>query len=344
MFSSAGIAETYFKDIGLNTIVANELLIKRANLYSNLNPDTIVINGDITNKNIKNKILDNSNNINYLIATPPCQGVSRAGKNHNLSDMINDERNYLIFHVIEIIHKKKPDYILIENVPRFLDLLLPYKNKLLPIKDILTKEFSTCYNIEIEILDSSDFGVAQKRLRSIIKLYKKNLTWVWPTRNEKKISVYEAISYLPSLESNQKSDIPWHYARKHTEKHILWMKNTPTGKSAFENEIYYPKKENGEKIKGYKATYARMSWDEPAPTITMRNDAISSQRNVHPGRKLNDGTFSDARVLTPLELMILTSLPSNWNIPKDTPEILIRQCLGECVPPLLIKKIMNDIG
>lgn len=48
--------------------------------------------------------------------------------------------------------------------------------------------------------------------------------------------------------------------------------------------------------------------------------------------------------MTPLELMILTSLPSNWNIPKDTPEILIRQCLGECVPPLLIKKIMNDIG
>ena len=40
----------------------------------------------------------------------------------------------------------------------------------------------------------------------------------------------------------------------------------------------------------------------------MRNDAISSQRNVHPGRLLDDGTYSDARVLTPYELMILNSV------------------------------------
>lgn len=70
----------------------------------------------------------------------------------------------------------------------------------------------------------------------------------------------------------------------------------------------------------------------------MRNDAISSQLNVHPGRIKEDGTYSDARVLTPLELMLLSSLPKDWNIPSDTPELLIRKCIGECIPPLLIKK------
>jgi DNA (cytosine-5)-methyltransferase 1 len=50
----------------------------------------------------------------------------------------------------------------------------------------------------------------------------------------------------------------------------------------------------------------------------MRNDAISSQRNVHPGRLKKNGTYSDARVLTPLELMLLTSLPKKWNVPKGT--------------------------
>ena len=75
----------------------------------------------------------------------------------------------------------------------------------------------------------------------------------------------------------------------------------------------------------------------------MRNDAISSQRNVHPGRKKKDGTFSDPRVLTPLELMLLSSLPKNWKIPLDTPEILIRQCLGECIPPMMIKNIISPI-
>ena len=56
-----------------------------------------------------------------------------------------------------------------------------------------------------------------------------------------------------------------------------------------------------------------------------------------------DGTYSDARVLTPYELMLLTSLPANWNIPDDTPEILIRQVIGESIPPLKIKKIVGEI-
>ncbi len=76
----------------------------------------------------------------------------------------------------------------------------------------------------------------------------------------------------------------------------------------------------------------------------MRNDAISSQRNVHPGRLKPDGTYSDARVLTPLELMIINSMPTDWNIPDDTPEILVRQCIGESIPPLLLKKVAGMIN
>ena len=113
--------------------------------------------------------------------------------------------------------------------------------------------------------------------------------------------------------------------------------------SAFMNPIYFPQKKDGTRIKGYESSYRRIRWDEPAPTITIRNDAISSQRNVHPGRLLTDGTYSDARVLTPLELMILNSLPNDWKIPDNTPEILIRQVIGESIPPLLIKKLVGEI-
>jgi DNA (cytosine-5)-methyltransferase 1 len=58
---------------------------------------------------------------------------------------------------------------------------------------------------------------------------------------------------------------------------------------------------------------------------------------------LKDGTYSDARVLTPLELMLLNSLPAEWGIPEDTPELLIRQCIGESIPPLMIEKIVRMI-
>ena len=47
MFSSAGISETYFEDIGLEVTVANELVSERADYYRRLHPDTNMIQGDM---------------------------------------------------------------------------------------------------------------------------------------------------------------------------------------------------------------------------------------------------------------------------------------------------------
>lgn len=342
LFSGAGIAESFFEDIGLNIVVANELVEDRANLYRALYKNAKMISGDIRDKKVFKKIIDESGDIRFLIAAPPCQGLSIAGKNRTIKEMVCDERNHLIKKVIEFVRIKKPDYVMIENVPSILKLSLPHKNRLVNILDLLSMVFNKEYCIEARVVDAADYGVPQTRKRGIIKLYKKGLEWKWPSK-EKKRNVKEAIGQLPSLESGERSDIPWHYARKHTDKHVLWMRNTPTGKSAFENKKYFPKKDDGTKIKGYLSTYRRIDWERPAPTITIRNDAISSQRNVHPGRKKRDGTYSDARVLTPLELMILSSLPQDWNIPKNTPETLLRQCIGESIPPLMTKKMIETI-
>jgi len=344
LFSSAGIAETYFGQIGIDIVVANELIPERANLYSSVYGNSAMITGSILDKNLFKKIISSSGKkVDFLIASPPCQGMSIAGKSRNAAEMIKDERNYLVFKVIDFITITKPSFILIENVPNFLRLNLPFKRKLYSLPDLLTKLFADKYVIETAIVDAADYGVPQRRTRAIVKMYKKGERWGWPSK-KKPITVADAIGHLPSLESGECSKIKWHFSRKHSDSHILWMKHTPTGQSAFDNKIYYPAKDNGEKIKSYNTTYRRIKWDEPAPTITMRNDAISSQLNVHPGRKLKDGTYSDARVLSPLELMILSSLPKNWNIPDKTSEILIRKCIGECIPPLLMKNILSQIS
>jgi len=343
LFSSIGIAETYFKNVGINISVANELLQDRANLYNRIYPNSKMISGDILDDNIfRNILTQTKENLDFLIASPPCQGMSIAGKNRNIEQMLMDERNYLVFKVIDFIKIKKPKFILIENVPTFFKLLLPFQKQLLNVVDILSIIFKDKYIIEAQEYDASLFGVPQKRTRAIIKMHLKGTKWGNPTRQDL-ITVRDAIGHLPSIESGEKTNIKWHFARKHSARHIEWMRNTPTGKSAIENKVHYPAKENGERIKSYITTYRRIKWDEPAPTITMRNDAISSQLNVHPGRKLSNGLYSDARVLTPKELMILSSLPENWNIPDDTNELLIRKSIGECIPPLLIKKIVEQI-
>ena len=343
LFSGAGIGETYLADCGIDIIVANELIEKRANLYKSLYPHCKMICGDISDNAVFSEIIDNANGVEFLIASPPCQGMSVAGKNRHQDTMITDERNYLITYVFRAIELLQPKYILIENVPALLTFKLHYKGEMHSVIDILKDKFGNEYIVDGKVVDASDYGVPQTRLRAIIKLFPKNCIWNWPEPVRTKITVRDAIGKLPSLEAGQRSDLKWHFARMHDARHILWMKHTATGTSAFSNSVYFPQKEDGARIKGYESSYRRIKWDEPAPTITIRNDAISSQRNVHPGNLQPDGTYSDARVLTPLELMILTSLPEDWNIPDNTPEILIRQVIGEAIPPLMIQKIVGEL-
>ena len=170
-------------------------------------------------------------------------------------------------------------------------------------------------------------------------MWKNEFKWDNPKIQEI-ITMEDAIGHLPTLESGEKSNIKNHYSRTHTEAHIKIMKHTSTGKSAFQNEIHYPKKANGEKIKAFRNTYKRQSWDKPASTITTSNGSISSQNSVHPGRLQKDGTYSDARVLTIRELFILSSLNPDLDVPTFTSDIQIRNIIGEAVPPKLIHEIV----
>jgi len=343
MFSSAGIGEMYLKDIGIDIVLANELIEKRANFYKEKNPNSKVIVGDITQSEIFDQLQANiTEDIKLLIATPPCQGVSTLGINKNDTQMKEDARNHLIFKVFEIIEKNNFDYILIENVPRYLKVFLFYNGEWIRLEELIIKKYSSLYNIKINEYNAKDYGVPQSRPRAIIRMFKKDLIWLDPIP-QKEITLEEAIGHLPSLEAGQKSNLKNHNAKIHNDREIECMKYTPTGRSAFENEVFFPRKENGERIKGFHNTYKRMRWDKPAPARTMNSGNIGSHNNVHPGRKLKDGTYSDARVLTLRELFIVASIPEEWDYDNCYSENFIRQIIGESIPPKLMIEIMKGV-
>lgn len=338
MFSNVGIAETYLKSIGFDVVLANELIKKRADFYTHMYKNKMIC-GDITNKDIYNDIINRSKElgVNFIIATPPCQGMSSAGKRDS-----NDIRNLLITKVVDVIKDLLPDFILIENVPQMLKTEIRIGNKKYLIKDYINDQLNGLgYKIKFDIFDAADYGTPQHRKRLFVRIYKNFYKWEDPIK-QKHITVRDSIGDLPTLEAGEKSKIKYHYVMPHNKNHILWMKHTPTGFSAFSNEVYYPQKD-GRKIKAFKTAYKRIEWDKPSPTITMSNGNISSDNNVHPGRLMKNGLYSDARVMSLLEIYRLTGLPDNWSPPVWASDNLIRQVIGEGVPPKLIKNIFKGL-
>ncbi|MGZ9755976.1 DNA cytosine methyltransferase [Mycoplasma sp. 246B] len=336
LFASAGIGTYLLKNIGFDVTLSNELIAKRAYIHDFLYPNSKMIIGDISNKNVFDSLVLRHKQLNnqILIATPPCQGMSLAGRRK-----IDDPRNLLITYVVDFIKQTNPKLIIIENVIQMYTTKIMINNKLVNIQEYLKNELSSLYqHIDFYKLNSKDFDTAQDRKRAVIIISNLDIQIPHPTKIK---TVEEVIGHLPSLESGQRSDIKYHNASVHNDRHIEWMKHTPSGKSAHFNEKYFPIKKNGERIKGYSTTYKRISWDKPAPTITMANGSISSQNNVHPGR-YKDGFYSDARVLTIKEILLLTGLPDDFVLPDDVSDSNIRHIIGECVPPKIFYGILKE--
>lgn len=371
LFSSAGVAETYFDKHGIEVKVASELLKERANLYSQLYPSVNMVQGDITDDSVYKKVISLSKKAgcNFLLATPPCQGMSTAGLMKE-----DDPRNRLILIVIKAIKELKPQYAIIENVPEILTTRIEYQGEWRLIDDILKEELGNAYHFnERKIVNAMNYGVAQSRERCVYLLSNKRngIKWEFPAPSAKITTMRDAIGDLPSLDPNI-TDIPeiellrmfpdyhkkrvagiavsqWHYPPKHKLRHVIAMMHTPEGHSAWENKVYYPTLKDGTKSKGYKNTYKRQWWDKPAYTITKYTSRIGSQENGHPGYPIVNSKdeekriWSDARTMTIFELMRLSSLPDDWNIPENTSTNVIREILGEGVPPRLLESAIVEL-
>lgn len=144
--------------------------------------------------------------IDAIFGGPPCQGFSRAGLRKK-----DDPRNTLFKEYLRIINDLRPSYVVMENVEGFndsrLDSFIGVKGTEYPdnslVPEILRNEFSEIgYNtLTPQILDSSDFGVPQRRRRVIFIGFLNSVkapAYPTPTTpNETdKVTVLDAISDL----------------------------------------------------------------------------------------------------------------------------------------------------
>lgn len=366
LFANVGIAEAYLKDIGVEMLVANELLDERAKFYQDVYPETHMVTGDITDDKLRTDIVNESRKkkVNFIMATPPCQGMSRVGKMEAF-----DIRNQLIYYAVDVIQRVKPEYVLIENVTTILKtkILIDGKEMLIPeyLNEVLGKEYT--FNKETKV-KAMDYSIPQMRLRNIYLLVRKdkNLTWEFPQKT-KIVTLEDAIGDLPDVDPYLRDGYEvtlekfpdfekkkaaaakiskWHKPPIHSWRLVEWMMHTPTNESAIFNTIHYPRKNDGTRVSAHYNQYRRLAWNTPCRALTQNNGVISSLACVHPGRPyvINGETlYTNPRVLTIYEVLIVSSLPLDWPIPDWADENLIRKVIGEGIPSRLIKVIIEEL-
>lgn len=366
LFASVGIAEAYLESIGVKIEVANEILPERARFYQDVYPSSHMVCGDITDDNVRSALIEEAiaKKVNFIMATPPCQGMSRVGKMEEF-----DVRNQLIYYVVDVIKRIKPKYVLIENVTTILKTKISVDDEIMIIPEFLKRELGNEYVFNKETkVKAMYYSIPQMRLRNIYLLVRKDIDVVWEfPQHTPVVNLKEAIGHLPSVDPELREGMAftlekfpdfekkkkeamkvskWHRPPIHSWKLVECMMHTPSNESATNNPVFYPKKNDGERVKAHYNQYRRLSWDTPSRCLTQNNGVISSLACVHPGRAYMQGgetLYSDPRVFTLHEIMIISSLPLDWPIPDWADESLIRKAIGEGVPSRLIKVIMEAL-
>ena len=110
-------------------------------------------------------------NHDILLAGFPCQSFSIIGDKKGFSDT----RGTLFFNIESILSKKKPEAFLLENVKQ-----LRSHEKGKTFKTIIDKLNRLGYHTFSTVLNALDFGLPQKRERTFIVGFKRNLQFYFP--------------------------------------------------------------------------------------------------------------------------------------------------------------------
>lgn len=372
-FSGAGIGCYGFHLEDFKCIATIELLEKRLK-FQKFNEKCIYesgyICGDLRDSNIQFKLNNeidywksnhNLKDIDVVIATPPCQGMSVA--NHKKKN--EKSRNSLVTESIKFVRDYKPKFFIFENVRTFLKTIctdLDGNDK--RIKDAIELNLAGEYHIHYDNLNFKNYGNNSSRTRTLVIGTRKDLGEITPYAifpdYIKEKTLREVIGDLPSL--NKMGDISptdiYHSFRPYKPEMQEWIRDIKEGESAFDNTdikkiphkivdglTIYNSNKNGDK-------YKRCFWDKVGPCVHTRNDILASQNTIHP---------IDNRVFSIRELMRMMTIPDTFkwsDIPEKElnklPYILkrkfllkeemnIRHSVGEAVPTNIFRQIAYKI-
>jgi DNA (cytosine-5)-methyltransferase 1 len=319
LFSGAGGLDIGFKEVGFNCVLASDIMPQAEETFNYNYPEIKFIRKDIrliTSDEILELV--DGKSIDVIIGGPPCQGFSNMGNKNSA-----DPRNYLFESYVKIVSTIQPKCFLFENVK---GLFTMFEGRF--FDKVINSFLEIGYSLYYSIIDSSKYGVPQKRERIIIFGTKINRPFKFPKPDNKSIGKINSFSNVGDAINDlidKGNEIPNHIPLNHNDTVVSRYKLIPEGGKL-------PKPENlPEEIrrKNFGNTYTRLHRNEISSTIVPGNNALP----VHP--VLN-------RSLTPREAARIQTFPDNFIFRGDRRS----QCIlvGNAVPPLLSAKLARCVS
>lgn len=342
--------------------------ISRVELYSSVPKEVIdsVIQEEISDSSLQGifkQIEAYGKNVDLIIGGPPCQAYSLAGRSRDPNRMVGDKRNYLYILYAEFLERFKPKYFVFENVIGLLSAKDEDGELHLSKMRSLFKQKG--YETELRVLDSSQYGVLQKRKRVIIIGKKGNETGFYPEIeiNQNKYTVADVLRDLPSIHSGEGT----YYGVKERCQPSRYLIDSQIHSEKFPITFHCARPNNSRDLKIY--SLAVENWDKnhtrlkysavPSELRTHKNSAAFSDRfkvvagdmpysqtvvahiskdghyYIHPDKNQN-------RSLTPREAARLQTFPDDYffeSISGKPSRTFAYKQIGNAVPVVLAEKV-----
>ncbi len=318
LFTGAGGLDIGFKEAGFCGLFASDIMPQAKDSYLLNYPNDTFVLEDIRKLSLVDiKAHIGTKKVDVIIGGPPCQGFSNMGNKNSA-----DPRNLLFESYVKIVDALRPRCFVFENVK---GLCTMFEGRY--FKQVVSSFLEIGYNIHYALIDTSNYGVPQKRERIFIVGTLLKTQYLFPARNNMsygKIKAFENVGAAINDLMDKGSEIPNHIPLNHSNVVIRRYQLIPEGGKL-------PKPEclpEDIRRKNFGNTYTRLHRGEVSSTIVPGNNALP----VHPVLD---------RSLTPREAARIQTFPDSYVFCGDRRSQCIQ--VGNAVPPLMAAKIAESI-
>ncbi|MDP2788406.1 MAG: DNA cytosine methyltransferase [Pseudomonadota bacterium] len=264
-----------------------------------------------------------------LAGCAPCQPFSTLA---NVCEKKDETKWGLLEEFARLVRELKPELVTMENVPRVTNHA-PYRSFVETLETL-------GYHVSSRRARCADYGIPQERRRFVLVASRLGPVRIPPPSGPVR-TVREAIGHLPKLAAGQADATdPLHKARNLNLVNLRRIRASRPGGTweDWPEELRAPC-HLASTGASFKSVYARMSWDQPAPTMTTQCYNFGTGRFGHPEQD---------RGITLREAAIIQSFPDDYRFvpPGEIAHFAsVGRMIGNAVPPRLgelVGKIFMD--